>query len=237
MIYNSLPYKKVSNKKINSILIGLPTIDRDITKASKMYDSLMKSINTLQNSDNVFGDKLTIDICIITRETDVNMINFWKDKAKIYLVPHYEITNRHNWNKIVETFNILANNSLSYDVLTIVESDVYLQSNSLLNMLNKLSDNHVSLAYGNIPWAGYPVIVIPGWISPKIINGKPSNDNIRILGHWTGAVTIRTEVFDTCKFNYGSFQGIVGQDVGFYQQLFKNRFKVLLTEYVEHDYQ
>lgn len=231
-----LPLKNVSNKPIKKIMIGCPTIDRDIKKAPKMYEKMRESITHLSNNNNV-----ETNIIIITRETDYKMIKFWNDKAnKIILVPDYNINlrDRHNLNAISLKMNILSQYCLdnNYDALVIIESDVYSNIDTLTNLINCLYDNHVSFAYGNIPWKNEPIIVMPGIFKPKIIYPKEKKLWKQAHGSWTGCVAIRKEVLHNKPFINKKFQDIVGQDVGFYIKCFHNRFRVFVTDYIEHDY-
>jgi hypothetical protein len=233
-LHNIRPYKKVKKNKIKKILIGLPSIDRDIKKASKMYKSLINSINNLNK--NTDKNTYNIDLLVITRDSDKKIINFWKDKANIITVPHYVIEKRHNFENIIKKFNELINQSKEYDVLTIIESDVYIKKNTLENLIKNLKKNHITLAYGDVPWLGTPIVIVPSIFYPKIINANNENNFSVVLGSWTGAVAIRTEVFKDCKFELGAFKDILGQDVGFYQQAFKKRYKVFMIDDVYHDY-
>ena len=77
------------------VLTGIVCIDRDSDLSQKIYDALKEN--------NVK------DIMIVTRETDKNIINFWKNKAMIVTIPHYEIDGRHNMDKIAEKRQLVIN--------------------------------------------------------------------------------------------------------------------------------
>lgn len=230
ILYNILPYKSVNNKEIKNVLIGIPTIDRDINKAVNMYETLLKSIEKTNNYH--------IDIVVITRESDIHSIDFWKNKCRIITVPHYEITGRHNLKKLTDIFNTLAEHSKIYDALIIIESDVYVKDDTISSLLYYLKYNHITFCYGNIPWNNdEPYVIIPTFLQPMPINPKKKNKQyIHTIGSWTGCVAIRSEVFTSCNFKVDTFNGINGQDVGFYKEAFKQRYKVFMLDEVNHDY-
>ena len=230
IFYNLLPYKNVNTKKLRNILIGIPTIDRDILKANNVYKSLYSSMKESENYN--------FDIIIITRESDTKSIEFWKNKCKVVIVPHYDINSRHNFEKLSDKFNILAEYSKKYDALVIIESDVYVKNDTITNLLYYLRFNHVTFCYGNIPWNNdEPYVIVPGFFKSMVINPRRLNaKNINAIGSWTGCVAIRSEVFTSCRFKVDYYNDIIGQDVGFYKELFKQRFKVFMLDDVIHDY-
>ena len=234
LIRNLLPLRCVSNNPIKKIMIGCPTIDRDISKASKMYQTMINAIKHLSTFKQII-----IDIIVITRKSDNKIKEFWNNKAnKIILVPHYEIIDRHNIDAISNKMNILSSYCLNnnYDALVIIESDVYSNIDTLTNLVICLENNHVAFAYGNIPWEKKPVVVMPGFLKPKIINPNETYLWKRAHGSWTGFVAIRKEVLYGTPFKKKKFKNIVGQDVGFYMRCFHMRFRIFVTDYVEHDY-
>lgn len=195
-----------------------------------MYKSLINSINNLNESSYV------IDLLVITRKSDIKIINFWKNKASIITVPNYIIKERHNFKNLTKKFNELINQSKNYDTLIIIESDVYVKKNTLYNLIENLKKNHITVAYGDVVWDGNPVIVIPTFFYPKLINPTKYNNFSNIIGTGTMCVAIRTEVFDDCNFEIGVFKDITGQDIGFFQQAFKKRYKVFMIDDIYHDY-
>lgn len=226
------PYKKVLNKKIKHVMVGLPTIDRDSDIADKMYNALIISINELKKKYNII-----VDLVVITRESDKKIINFWKDKVhKIVLVSNYTIKSRHNFEKISEKFNKLADIAKKYDALFIVESDIIIKPNTSTLLYEKLNTYHIATTYHEIPWCKYPIIMTGGLI-PLKKNARDINEDTTILGHGTGAIMIRSEVLNECKFNNKNIFGINGQDIGFYISAFINRYKIcLINQEVEHLY-
>ena len=224
-----LPKRSISSKKIKKILIGLPVIDRDSDICDKVYNCIEES------KENLKKYNIEFDYLIVTRETDEKCIKFWKNKGKLIVIDNYEIKNRHNMDKLSETFNIIRRNSLSYDALLIVESDILLNKNTILRLYEKISKYHIVSSYFETPWSKYPVIAIGGLL-PKIGNGRYYNNKL-ILGTGTGCVLIRTEVLKKCNFNKKTFFGITGQDVGFFISAYKNRFTTyLINDEVKHLY-
>ena len=233
-MYNTLPYKCIPEGDTRKILIGLPSINRDSGKCSRFYKSLMDSMRHLYSKCK----GVEIKLLVVTRVTDDKIISFWKDKpdVDVITVPHYTIEQgqRHNMNMVSSKFNLLADYSTLHDALVIIESDVYIKKNTLYNLIKYLKVADVAFAYGDIPWANKPVVVVPGMFHPEVTSKVVPGSTV--LGSWTGAVAIRPRVFKTCRFKVDVYNGIVGQDVGFYKQLFKNRYKVVVADDVYHDY-
>ena len=62
---------------------------------------------------------------IVTRESDTKTVNFWKNKAIVKTVPHYEIKDRHNCEKIAEKRTIVVDYAKrKYDAIWFVDSDI-----------------------------------------------------------------------------------------------------------------
>tara|TARA_Y100000590_G_C15464308_1_gene917677 strand:+ start:97 stop:879 length:783 start_codon:yes stop_codon:yes gene_type:complete len=228
--YALLPKRKCSSKIINKILIGLPVIDRDSDICDKVYNCIEESKKKILEKYNI-----KFDYIIVTRITDEKCIKYWKNKGKLIIIDNYKIKNRHNWNKMVETFNIIRRISFSYDALLIVESDILLNKDTILKLYEKINKYHIVSSYFETPWSKFPLIVIGG-IYPKIVNARNYNNNL-ILGHGTGCILIRKEVLKKCKFNKATVFGITGQDVGFFMSAFKNRYEsFLINDEVRHLY-
>ena len=225
--YAILPKRAVSSNKIKKILIGLPVIDRDSDICDNVY-------NCIEESKKIILEKYNIEFeyIIVTRTTDKKCIKYWKNKGKLIIIDSYEIKNRHNWDKVTETFNIIRQNSFSYDALLIVESDILLNKDTIYEKINKY---HIVCSYFETPWCKYPAIIIDG-LYPRQVNARYYNNNL-ILGHGTGCILIRTEVFKKCDFNNKTFFDITGQDVGFFLSVFKNRYTTfLINDEVKHLY-
>ena len=149
------PYKSIQNKKIKKIMVGMPTIDRDADIAEKIYINLLESINMLKNKHDV-----DVDLVVITRKTDKKIIKFWENKVNhIILVDSYSIKKRHNFSKISEKFNKLAELSRNYDVLFIVESDIVVHPTTATILYEKLNKYHIVTTSHEIPWCKYPIFI------------------------------------------------------------------------------
>ncbi len=137
-----------------NILVAVICIDRDADVAEKLYDALIKN-----NAK---------DILIVTRESDTKIIKFWENKSIIKTIPHYEIKNRHNFEKIAEKRTIAMNYARdnNYDAMWFVDSDVI----PLDNTLNKLSKTNkdICIAPYPVPWAEYPCVGIESDKPPYI---------------------------------------------------------------------
>ena len=228
--YCFLPYKNVEKTPIKNIMIGLPTIDRDIDLAPKMYDALILSMKYIR-----FFYNINFDIFVITRKSDFKSIQFWKEKSKLVLVKNYKIERRHNFIGLTKTFNKLIKKSKKYDALFIVESDIIINQQTLKKLYEKLKTNHIVCSYYNIPWCGYPFFVRDGFFPCN--DNADVNNSMRILGHGTGCILIRTEVFAHCDFTTKYFFKIQGQDIGFFLSAFKERYSTfLINDKVQHMY-
>ncbi len=225
------PYKAVPNEPIKRILLGMYTIDRDVNKAQLVWDSIQSSI--------IMQD---ISFVVITRETDIYSIEFWKDKSQVIMIPHYDIVDRHSFPEMAKQCNLLVKIAIDngYDALAIVESDVVISETTLSLLISALDKNHVALVYGVIPWADTPIVVVPGLLGPKFENPR-NGANKLIIGSWMGCVMFRVSVFNDVYFDVDSIQspyGVIdGQDVSIYKQLFYHRYKVFLVDQeVKHDF-
>jgi len=127
------------------VLTGIVCIDRDSDLSQKIYDALKEN--------NVK------DIIIVTRETDKNIINFWKNKAVVVTIPHYEIDGRHNMDKIAEKRQLVINYAKKkYDAIWFVDSDV-IPTKGILDELIK-TNKDICLAPCRVKWFGSPCIGI-----------------------------------------------------------------------------
>lgn len=228
--YALQPYKKINTMPIKSILVGLPAIDRDADIFLYVYNSLVNSSAHLLNKY-----KIELSFVCITREKDNIIRQLWGNTGvRVLTMENYNIKKRHNFDKMAITFNILAEEAKNHDALFILESDIILNKDTMLLLYERLYTCHVSLAYFNVPWCGYPVILVPGVI-PHLKNADtmPGKDSV-ILGHGTGAIMIRSEVFKDCKFSNKKYFGIEGQDVGFFMSAFKNGYKTIMIKNKVH---
>ena len=168
-------------------------------------------------------------------KSDVKSINYWKDKGKLIVLKDYKIINRHNYDGLTKTFNTIKDQSINYDALIIVESDILVNKKTFSKMLNKIHKYHCVCSYFETPWCKYPCIMIGG-IYHRIANGRQYNNRV-ILGHGTGCIMIRTEVFKHCNFDYCTYMNITGQDVGFFKLMYENGYSTfLLNDEVKHLY-
>ena len=226
LIYTYTPRRVCGNPVVN-ILIGIPVIDRDIDIADKVYEHI---INSIKNTKGV-----NYTLLIATRESDVKSIRYWKDKGELLIQDNYEIKGRHNFDGISKTFNEIKDRAVGYDALIIVESDILVNKTTFSDMLNKIRYYHCVCSYFETPWCKYPCVIIGGLYHRKV-DGRVYNNRV-ILGHGTGCVMIRTEVFNDCNFDHKSYMGIKGQDVGFFKSMYDNNYTVfLLDDEVEHLY-
>jgi hypothetical protein len=246
-IYHILPYKKVTKNNIKNIMIGLPTIDRDINILDSIYENMMISILYAKKYYNI--EFTLFPIC---RTTDIKCVDFWNNKMKtnadinnVYLVKPYNILKRHNFDQMAKTFNIILNNArdIKTDALIIIESDIIVKEDTIKLLVDNIKKSHVALCYFNIPWCDIPVI------SEYNLFYKLENaDNIKkptlIYGHGTGCIIINKDILKNKKIKFMNKKiyfkdniDVFGQDVGFFYLLNKYRYKVLLlNQKLEHRY-
>jgi hypothetical protein len=219
---------------IKTILVGLPTIDRDADVFKYVSKNLAKSSKYLLSK---IPTNISLTFVAVCRKADTQIKKLWENVGvKTLIVDNYHIDGRHNFNQMAKTFNILAKKAEQYDALFILESDILLNEKTMFMLYKKLYTNHVSLAYFDVPWCDYPVTLVPGVI-PKLKNADDFTKDMLILGHGTGAIMIRSEVFQDCKFSHKKIFGIDGQDVGFFMDAFKNKYKIIMiNDKVKHLY-
>jgi hypothetical protein len=191
------------------VLTGILYIDRDSDLSQKMYDAL--------NENNVK------DIMIVTRETDKKTIDFWKNKAMLVTVPHYEINGRHNMDKIAEKRQLIIDYAKKkYDAIWFVDSDV-IPTKGILNELIK-TNKDICLAPYRVKWFGSPCIGISSNEYPYVklhkIDEEDKKENRKpfIIGGFA-CTLIKKSTFDIkveTKEITNSEIYVKGEDVGFF---------------------
>lgn len=191
------------------VLTGILYIDRDYDLSQKMYDAL--------NENNVK------DIMIVTRETDKKIINFWKNKAMLVTVPHYEINGRHNIDKIGQKRQLIIDYAKKkYDAIWFIDSDV-IPTKGILNELIKTKKD-VCLAPCRVKWFGAPCIGISSNEYPYVklhkIDEEDKKENRKpfIIGGFA-CTLIKKSAFDIkveTKEITNSEIYVKGEDIGFF---------------------
>jgi len=204
-----LLYFKFYYKFNYKILTGIVCIDRDSDLSQKMYDALT------ENNVN--------DIMIVTRETDKNSINFWKNKARIVIVPHYEITGRHNIDKIAEKRQLIINYAKKkYDAVWFIDSDI-IPTKGILDKLIKTKKD-VCFAPYRVKWYGSSCIGISSNEYPYVKLHKIDDEDKKeyrkpfIIGGF-GCTLIKKSTFDIKIENkelFNTKMGVEGEDIGFF---------------------
>jgi hypothetical protein len=200
-------YFKHSDK--NKVLTGIVCIDRDFDLSQKLYDALIEN--------NVK------DIMIVTRESDENTIQFWKNKAKTVTVPHYEINGRHNMDKISEKRQIIVNYAKQrYDAVWFVDSDVIPRKGILDELIKTNKD--VCLAPCRVKWVGCPCIGISSNTFPyvkihKIDDLDKKEDRKPFIIGGFACTLIKKSTFDIKIEDKGITHNgftVSGEDIGFF---------------------
>jgi len=202
------------------MLTVIPSIDRDIHLAHEV-------------SSRIQGD-----ILVVTRETDVKTIDFWKSRATVITVPHYEIHRRHNLERLAEKMNIAVEyfKLSNHDTMMIVESDILLNPDTVTKHQAALKTHDVVLSYYDVPWAGKPVICSSFLGVPYMTSKVPAGGST-VYGSGTGACSIKRKVLERVPFTVKDVFNIKGQDVGFFLGCAINRFKVFMCDdKVEHKF-
>jgi GT2 family glycosyltransferase len=160
---------------------------------------------------------------IVTRETDKKTIDFWKNKAMLVTVPHYEINGRHNMDKIAEKRQLIIDYAKKkYDAIWFVDSDV-IPTKGILNELMK-TNKDICLAPYKVKWFGSPCIGISSNEYPYVklhkIDEEDKKENRKpfIIGGFA-CTLIKKSTFDIkveTKEITNSEIYVKGEDVGFF---------------------
>jgi hypothetical protein len=244
--YHLLPHKKVNKYNIKTLMIALPTIDRDADMLEEVYESINKSINFCKK----YYPTINFMFFPIMRKSDIKCYNFWQNKndinKEIYLMESYKIDGRHNMNKIVETFSKILETARQkkVDGLFIVESDIVINEDTIKILIDNQKDAHITLCPHDIPWRNYPIIGIYGLIYKCGNSDEIKKNKFLIYGQGTGCILIGKDVLkdNRVNFYFETFLSIenidaFGHDIGFYKLLNKYRYKVkLINKKVDHKY-
>jgi len=208
-----------------NILTGIICIDRDSDLAPNLYNSLMR------NGTN--------DIMVVTRETDINTINFWKDKAIVKTVPHYDIQKRHNFDAIIKKRNIIVQHAIknNYNAIWFVDADV-IPLDGTLKELSK-TDKDICLAPYTIQGLGFPCVGIksetPPYIKPhRITDDDKKYERKECINGGLGCTLIKSSGFHI-KIEYKKIMDnnmfADGEDLGFFINCYNAGLK---CEYLTH---
>lgn len=191
----------------NKILTAIVCIDRDSDMCSKLYESLL-----LNNAK---------DIIIVTRDSDIRIINFWKKYAIVKTIPHYEIVQRHNMTKIAEKRTIIMDyaNKNNYDAIWFVDSDILPTKDVLKEMMK--SNKDICIAPYRVKWNNKASVGVESNIAPyfkiHIIDNEKENAACVIGGF--GCTLIKKSAFGQ-KIEYKRINDssifVEGEDIGFF---------------------
>lgn len=197
------------------VLTGIVCTTRDIELAPKLYNALLS---------NTVGD-----IMVVTRETDHETIQFWKDKAIVKTVPHYTIEGRHNIEQIAMKRTIIMNHAqtFNYDAVWFVDSDV-IPTSGVLQELEKTKAD-VCIAPYKIKWLGSPCV--------GIYSVNPPHVSIHKIGLFDtlfarkpciiagfGCTFVKRTAFSQkiqCGVIEDANRKVLGEDVGFFMNCYK----------------
>lgn len=229
------------------VLIGTPFIDRD----SKKIKNYIKSIAHL-----LVSNKYKFDLLIITRESDTaTLYKFNKLKRRykniiIKTVPHYEIKDRHNFERLATKRQIILDWAIKnkYDYLFFIDSDIIINKDTFDLLFQAKSD----ICYcPYIPsWHTKPLIGIMKNNQYHIINAESDSlkdkKYIDIIGGGMGATLIKKTAFNikfkiikiSAYFEEENIYPIVeGEDIGFFYNCMmkKKNMKAILHHKILHD--
>jgi hypothetical protein len=198
------------------VLTGVVCTDRDIDLAPQLYKSLRENISHL--------------IMIVTRETDTRQQEFWRDKAAIKTIPHYEIHNRHNMAKIAEKRTIIVDYAQDndFDAVWFVDSDI-LPTKGILSALMS-TDKDICVAPYEVPWCSYPCVGIaseePPFVKLHYITLEEIFEERKpcVVGGF-GCTLIKSSTFDQA-IEYGKIGNkdfyVEGEDIGFFMNCYRH---------------
>jgi hypothetical protein len=200
------------------ILTAIITIDRDAHLAKYLYASLL--------------DNFANNILVITRESDKKTIDFWKNRAIVHTIPHYIISSRHNFDKLIEKRRLAmayAKNNY-YDALWFVDSDILPTPGVLWHLAQTNKD--ICIAPCRAKWAHAPVIGIKhnNTIKLHTINWIDRLKERRecIIGGF-GCTLIKRSAFDV-KIEYQKLDdgmlSVFGEDIGFFLNCVQHHIKI-----------
>jgi hypothetical protein len=210
-----------------------------------VYSNLKENLNKLFIKKEIF---------VITRQSDKKTINYWNERIKeeknlkkdinikIVEFKHYDIDGRHNMGSLTIKCNALRYYFLnsSHNLFFMLESDIVLNSDSLLKHYEKIKHNSITCSYYDMPNFCYPLIAHFQDDKLAMCNLLENKYliNSNILGHGLGAVMMRREVLENTFFESESILGLnPAQDIGFFMNAHKNKHNVLLLDdYVNHIY-
>ncbi len=211
---------------VPNVLTGIVCIDRDADLSRPLYFAL------LENNVN--------DIMVVTRETDKHTIQFWKDKATVVTIPHYEINGRHNMDKIAQKRQLVINYAKKkYDAIWFVDSDL-IPSKGILNELIK-TNKDVCLAPYRVKWVGSPCIGIRSneypYVKLHVITDEDKNyDRLPFIIGGFACTLIKKSTFDI-KVEHKEIEKeipdsppatmfvVEGEDIGFFMNCYKAGLK------------
>ena len=210
-----------------NVLTAIVCIDRDADLASQLYNSLLK--NNCKN------------IMIVTRESDIKTINFWKNKAIVKTIPHYKINGRHNFNKIAEKRQMVIDYSKGkYNAIWFVDSDVIPLHGTLTELLK--TDKDICLAPCRVKWTGYPCVGIFSKTYPYVkmhkINSKHQKISRKPFMIGGFACTLIKNTTFNQKIEYGEIdKQVCGEDIGFFINCYNARLSCeYLTNWIQPHY-
>lgn len=226
LIILSLLYVQI--KKTMKILTGIICIDRDSDLAPQLYNSIKRNKAEY--------------IIIVTRNSDLNMINFWKGKANVITVPHYDIQERHNFDAIIQKRNIIVQYAIkyNYDAIWFVDADVIPLDGTLDELVK--TDKDICFAPYKIKRYGYPCVGIKSENPPYIKDYRITDNDKKykrkecIIGG-LGCTLVKSSAFHI-KIEYTRIidKGLFadGEDLGFFINCYKVGLKCeYLPNYIQ----
>ena len=208
-------FNQISNRtryNINKkVLTAIVTIDRDIDLAPSLYIALL-------------NNKVK-DILVVTRDSDTETVNYWQNKATVFIINHYEINARHNMEALAKERQMVMDYAKqnNYDYIWFVDSDVIPIKGTLRELLKTKKD--ICISPYRTKWTGYPAVgIYSGGI--KLHKVIPTNKKRQscIIGGF-GCTLLYKTTFNI-KIEYLKLeteQGWVeGEDIGFFMACYNN---------------
>lgn len=194
-------------------LAAIITTDRD----KELYKNLHSALeHNLSAAD---------EILVVTRKTDVATIDFWRFRAKVVTVPHYEIGDRHNWEYLTLKRNIAIKYAQdNHCDLWFVDSDV-VPNMDILSIMKKSSADIVIAPY-KPKWYHMACVGIITNNTPQITlveNLFPVEYHKCHIGGF-GCTLIKNRALDV-RAEYKSIDGgirqVYGEDIGYFVKCYE----------------
>jgi hypothetical protein len=231
-------------KSVNNIMFLFPTIDRDAHLVDIIYNAFESSIDYALTIDNI-----SYDVFVTCRKSDLIVQREWKkyNNIKFMLVDDYIITNNHNYDGMLNTYNngrLRAIND-NYDAMMIIESDVGIKKQTIHDMIDIINTTKYDVVSAIVTqsWCDIPFITVIRDRAVQMIDIDKYINKYNITTNYvdvsfcdTGSTMLSKNALHI-PFTYDKIFGIHGIDVGWGMSLFANGINMcVLSNYISDHY-